>query len=131
MWPSQERGGGGRVYEIKTLRSNLAPEEGGGGAFIRGGRIIEQVRYTHISNFSGTRAPFGALLLRVTHAQCSAGACTCSMSITSVRLSSSEQACRQAGRQASPINPAFVRNWVGLVSALKHDIYYIRADLVL
>ena len=37
-------GGGGRVYEIKTLRSNLAPEEGGG-AFIRGGRIIEQVRY--------------------------------------------------------------------------------------
>ena len=36
--------GGGRIYEIKTLRSNLAPEEGGG-AFIRGGRIIEPVRY--------------------------------------------------------------------------------------
>ena len=28
----------GGVYEIKTLRNNLAPEEGGGGgAFIRGG----------------------------------------------------------------------------------------------
>ena len=26
-------GGGGRVYEIKTLRSNLAPEEGGGRLF--------------------------------------------------------------------------------------------------
>ena len=26
-------GGGGRVYEIKTLRSNLAPEEGGGHLF--------------------------------------------------------------------------------------------------
>ena len=25
--------GGGRVYEIKTLRSNLAPEEGGGRLF--------------------------------------------------------------------------------------------------
>ena len=76
-----------------------------------------------------SRAPFGALLLRVTHAQCSAGACACHMSITSVRLSSSEQACRQAGRQAgrqaSPINPAFVRNWVGLVSALKHGIIII------
>ena len=34
---------GGRVYEIKTLRSNLAPKKGG--AFIRGGCIIEQVRY--------------------------------------------------------------------------------------
>ena len=33
-----------RTHEIKTLRSNLAPEEGGG-AFIRGGRMIEQVRY--------------------------------------------------------------------------------------
>ena len=40
--------GGGRVYEIKTLRSNLAPEEGG--AFIRGGRIIEQVRYVCTSH---------------------------------------------------------------------------------
>ena len=28
-------GGGGGVYEIKTLRSNLAPEEGGG-RFSRG-----------------------------------------------------------------------------------------------
>ena len=37
-------GGGGRVYEIKTLRSNLAPEEGRGRLF-EGGRIIEQVRY--------------------------------------------------------------------------------------
>ena len=27
------RAGGGRVYEIKTLRSNLAPEEGGGRSF--------------------------------------------------------------------------------------------------
>ena len=27
------RAGGGRVYEIKTLRSNLAPEEGGGRLF--------------------------------------------------------------------------------------------------
>ena len=36
------RAGGGRVYEIKTPRSNLAPEEGGG-AFIRGGRMVEQV----------------------------------------------------------------------------------------
>ena len=36
-------GGGGRAYEIKTLRSNLAPEEGGGRLF-EGGRIIEQVR---------------------------------------------------------------------------------------
>ena len=26
-------GGGGRVYEIKTLRSNLAPEEGEGRLF--------------------------------------------------------------------------------------------------
>ena len=26
-------GGGGRVYEIKTLYSNLAPEEGGGHLF--------------------------------------------------------------------------------------------------
>ena len=26
-------GGGGRVYEIKTLCSNLAPEEGGGHLF--------------------------------------------------------------------------------------------------
>ena len=41
----QGGGGGGRDYEIKTLRSNLVPEEGGGGAFIRGGRIIEQVWY--------------------------------------------------------------------------------------
>ena len=31
-----EQGGGGRVYEIKTLRSNLAPEEGGGGVYSRG-----------------------------------------------------------------------------------------------
>ena len=31
---------------------------------------------------------------------------------------------RHAGRQASPINSAFVRNWVGLVSALKYDILY-------
>ena len=45
VYTDQSRGGG-RVYEIKTLRSNLAPEEGG--AFIRGGRIIEQVRYTCI-----------------------------------------------------------------------------------
>ena len=29
---SQSRGGG-RVYEIKTLRCNLAPEEGGGRLF--------------------------------------------------------------------------------------------------
>ena len=36
-------GEGGRVYEIKTLRSNLAPEEGG--RLFEGGRIIEQVRY--------------------------------------------------------------------------------------
>ena len=27
---------GGGVYEIKTLRSNLAPEEGGGGIYLRG-----------------------------------------------------------------------------------------------
>ena len=27
------RAGGGRVYEIKTLRSNLAPEEGEGRLF--------------------------------------------------------------------------------------------------
>ena len=40
--------GGGRVYDVKTLRSNLAPEEGGG-TFIRGGRIIEQVRYLRIN----------------------------------------------------------------------------------
>ena len=40
---TDQSGGGGRVYEIKTLCSNLAHEEGGG-AFIRGGRIIEQVR---------------------------------------------------------------------------------------
>ena len=39
--PSQSERGG-RVYEIKTLRSNLAPEEGGGRLF-EGGRIIEQV----------------------------------------------------------------------------------------
>ena len=44
--PSQSGGGegGGHVYEIKTLRSNLAPEEGGGRLF-EGGGIIEQVRY--------------------------------------------------------------------------------------
>ena len=29
-------GGGGRVYEIKTLRSNLAPRRGGGGVYSRG-----------------------------------------------------------------------------------------------
>ena len=40
---------GERVYDVKTLRSNLATEEGGGGAFIRGGRIIEQVRYLRIN----------------------------------------------------------------------------------
>ena len=41
--PSQS-GGGGRIYEIKPYAVyNLAPKEGG--AFIRGGRIIEQVRY--------------------------------------------------------------------------------------
>ena len=37
--PSQRGGGGaggGRVYEIKTLRSNLAPEEGGEGVYSRG-----------------------------------------------------------------------------------------------
>ena len=38
--------GGGRVYEIKTLRSNLAPEEGGGRLFEGGVYIIEQERYT-------------------------------------------------------------------------------------
>ena len=40
------RAGGGRVYEIKTLRSNLAPEEGGGRLFEGGVYIIEQERYT-------------------------------------------------------------------------------------
>ena len=35
-YTDQSGGGGGRVYEIKTLRSNLAPEEGGGG-----GRLFE------------------------------------------------------------------------------------------
>ena len=39
--------GGGRVYEIKTLCSNLAPEEGM--AFIREGRIIEQVQYVPVA----------------------------------------------------------------------------------
>ena len=38
---------GGRVYEIKTLCSNLVPEEGGGCLF-EGGRIIKQVRYKHV-----------------------------------------------------------------------------------
>ena len=38
VYTNPSRGG-----EIKTLRSNLAPKEGGG-AFIRGGGIIEQVR---------------------------------------------------------------------------------------
>ena len=31
--PSQS---GGRIYEIKTLRSNLAPKEGGGGVYSKG-----------------------------------------------------------------------------------------------
>ena len=31
--PSQSERGGGGIYEIKTLRSNLAPEEGGGCLF--------------------------------------------------------------------------------------------------
>ena len=35
--------GGGACLRDKTLRSNLAPEEGR--VFIRGGRIIEQIRY--------------------------------------------------------------------------------------
>ena len=38
-----ERGGGGRVYEIKTLRSNLDPEEGGvysRGAYNRASTVI-------------------------------------------------------------------------------------------
>ena len=38
-------GGGGHVYEIKTLRSNLATEEGGR-CFFRGGHIIVQVWYS-------------------------------------------------------------------------------------
>ena len=33
---TDQSGGGGRVYEIKTLRSNLAHEEGGGGVYSRG-----------------------------------------------------------------------------------------------
>ena len=43
---ARARGGGGRVYEIKTLRSNLAPKEGGGRLFEGGVYIIEQERYT-------------------------------------------------------------------------------------
>ena len=33
VWPSPSGAGGGRVYEIKTLHSNLAPEEGRGCLF--------------------------------------------------------------------------------------------------
>ena len=45
--PSQS---GGRVYEIKTLRSNLAPEEGGGrlfeGAYNRVSTVLMHGAYT-------------------------------------------------------------------------------------
>ena len=35
VYTDQSRGG--RVYEIKTLRSNLAPRRGGGGRLFEGG----------------------------------------------------------------------------------------------
>ena len=36
IYDLSQSGGRGHVYEIKTLRSNLAPNEGGGGVYSRG-----------------------------------------------------------------------------------------------
>ena len=55
IYDLSQSGGAGRVYEMK-LRSNLAPEEGGG--IYSRGRMIEQVRYNHkIRRFQWQKPP--------------------------------------------------------------------------
>ena len=48
--------GGGRIYEIKTLRSNLAPEEGGGvysrGAYNRASTVYIYIIYIYMYTYS-------------------------------------------------------------------------------